>query len=171
MEELLNNLYPNRIKVPESIVDLPENDFMVYILTYNGTPIVLGHGKRNRARVIFDDIHTITSNHIKALFVRLYKLFGNGTFDRYIVTCRSKDDAKQVENNLHYQIGGNNRNLPKDIRNQLVNNFPPDSIALLLLEIALRSSFDGLADLRKWRNDGLINDDIWQQISERLRLN
>jgi hypothetical protein len=170
MKDFLESLYPNRIIEPENVTALPEKEYMVYILTYNNIPIVLGHGKRIRAKIIFDDISHRTC-HMKALLVRLYLLFGNSTFHKYIVSCNGKQEAKQVETNLHHEIGGNNPNIPGGIRNQLFADIATDSIIYLLLEIALRSSFDGLSDLRKWRSDGLISDTIWAQISERLQLN
>ena len=115
MIEILQQLYPNRIILPETIKEIPNTGYMVYILLFNGNPIVLGHGQRNRSKVIFDNEQQITSSHIKALFVRLYNLYGNGEFERFIITCKNKDEAKAIESNLHKQIGGNNRNLPAEI--------------------------------------------------------
>jgi hypothetical protein len=40
----------------------------------------------------------------------------------------------------------------------------------LILEIALLSSFDGLSDLKKWRTNGILNDEIWGEVANRLRL-
>jgi hypothetical protein len=149
MYERLEELYPNRILSPESIESIPNNIYMVYILTYNNKAIVLGHGKKNRSKVIFDDINQITSSHLKAFFVRLYNLFGNGTFDRYIILTDSKQEALEIEGNLHQKIGGNHRQLPEEIRGQLFDGIERNSVTELVLEIALRSSFDGLSDLRK----------------------
>ncbi|MEB3121208.1 MAG: hypothetical protein VKL41_08285 [Snowella sp.] len=139
-------------------------------MTHNGIPIVLGQGKKNRSKVIFDNLNQTTSSHLKALFVRLYFLFGEGTFERYIIICDDKNEAKSIEKTLHQTIGGNHRNIPTEIRNQLFNNLDPNSITYLLLEIALRSSFDGLSDIRKWRNDGILSNEIWAEISARLQL-
>ena len=167
----LQQLYPNRIISPVTINDIPNNGYMVYILLFNKNPIVLGHGQRNRAKVIFDNENQITSSHLKALFVRLYNLYGNGEFERYIINCQNKEEAKEIENNLHKHIGGNNRNIPNELRNELFNGLEPNSVSYLVLEIALRSSFDGLSDIRKWRADGILSDVIWTEISQRLRLN
>lgn len=166
----LQTLYPNRILTPVDVNDIPNNGYMVYILTFNNNPIVLGHGKKNRSKVIFDNQNQITSSHLKALFVRLYNLYGYGEFKRYIISCQNKEEAKIIESNLHRQIGGNNRNIPIEIRNQLFNGLKPNSVSYLVLEIALRSSFDGLSDIKKWRADGILSDAIWQDISLRLRL-
>lgn len=171
MIEILQQLYPNRIILPETIKEIPNTGYMVYILLFNENPIVLGHGQRNRSKVIFDNEQQITSSHIKALFVRLYNLYGNGEFERFIIPCKNKDEAKAIESNLHKQIGGNNRNLPAEIRKQLFNNLDPHSASYLLLEIALRSSFDGLSDIKKWHADGILNNNLWLDISQRLRLN
>ncbi len=170
MLETLQQLYPNRITIPTTINDIPNRGYMVYILVFNNNPIVLGHGQRNRSKVIFDNENQITSSHLKALFVRLHNLYGNGEFNRYIISCQNKDEAKIIEGNLHRQIGGNNRNIPIEIRNQLFNGLEPNSPSYLVLEIALRSSFDGLSDIRKWHADGILSDAIWTDISQRLRL-
>ena len=34
--------------------------------------IVVGHGQKDRAKIIFDDLDNYTSGHIKAIFLRLY---------------------------------------------------------------------------------------------------
>lgn len=167
---ILEQLYPNRILTPVNINDIPNNVYMVYILIFNNNPVVVGHGKKNRAKVIFDNDNQITNSHLKALFVRLYNLYGNGEFERYIINCQNKEEAKEIENNLHQQIGGNNRNIPPEIRNELFNGLEPNSVSYLVLEIALRSSFDGLSDIRRWRADGILSDEIWNEISERLHL-
>lgn len=172
MLERLQQLYPDRIISPETVNDISMNDYMVYILIFNNNPIVLGHGKRNRAKVIFDNENQITRGHIKALFVRLYNLYGKGKFERYTINCqKNKEEAKVIEKNLHKQIGGNNRKIPDDIRDQLFHGLNANSVSYLLLEIALRSSFDGLSDILKWHADGILNDDIWNEISQRLHLN
>jgi len=171
MLEKLQQLYPNRIISPLTIKDIPNKGYMVYILIFNSNPIVLGRGQRNRAKVIFDNENQITSNHFKALLVRLYNLYGNGKFERYIINCQNKEVAKEVENNLHRQVGGNNRSIPTEIRIQLFDGLDPNSVSYLVLEIALHSSFDGLSDIRKWRAAGILSDVTWIEISQRLRLN
>ena len=167
----IEKLYPNRLAIPSSINDIPNTGYMVYFLSFNNEPIILGHGKKNRAKVIFDNETQITSGHIKALFVRLYHLYGFGDFKRYMIHCQNKEEAKEIESSLHKEIGGNNRNIPEEIRNQLFDGISKNSVTNLVLEIALKSSFDGLSDLRKWRADGLLNDTIWSEISQKLRLN
>ena len=171
MIERLNQLYQNRLIIPENVNQIPQTGYMVYILVFNDNPIVVGHGKKNRAKVIFDCDGQITSSHLKALFVRLYNLFGNnGHFERYIITCESKDEAQIIEKKIHKEIGGNNRNLPDEILNHLFDGIDSNSITYLVLEIALRSSFDGLSDIRKWRADGILSDVVWSEISQKLQL-
>lgn len=170
MEELLQNLYPKRVLIPIDINHIPKDGYMVYILAFNKGAIVLGHGQKNRAKVIFDNENQITTGHIKAIIVRLYNLYGNGIFNRYIIHCQSKKEAKEIESRLHNVIGGNTRNIPIEIRNILFKGIDQNSVTRLLLEIALRSSYDGLSDLKKWRADDLITDIIWAEISKKLRL-
>ena len=167
----LNSLYPNRVVRPNSQSDLmPPGCYGVYILALNERPIVLGHGRRNRARVIFDDIDSITPNHIKAICVRLYHLYGSGSFQRYIINCSDKNEAAETENALHQRIGGNSRDLPKEILDELFSGIDPESVCALLLKIALTSSYDGLSDLRRWNKMGLLKESDWEIISHKLRI-
>ncbi len=167
----LNALYPNRVVRPTSQADLmPPGRYGVYILALNERPIVLGHGRRNRARVIFDDTASITPNHIKSIFVRLYHLYGSGTFARYLINCADKTEAIEIETSLHHRIGGNSRDLPKDILDKLFSGIEPEGICALLLKIALTSSYDGISDLRRWKKARLIKESDWNIISFKLRL-
>ena len=68
MIEKIESLYPNRVINPTNLSEIPNNIYLVYILFFNGNPVVLGHGKKNRAKVIFDNINQITTSHLKALF-------------------------------------------------------------------------------------------------------
>lgn len=170
MLNTLNQLFPGQVFVPNTKENIPNGVYMVYILAHNNTAIVAGHGKKNRASVIFDDVNTITNNHYKALTVRLYHLFGNGDFSRFIIECEDKADAKAKESIIHQQIGGNDGIIPNPILNQLFNGIPQGSFANLFLKLALLSSFDGLSDLRKWRNAGLFDNPTWTQVKNRLQL-
>lgn len=167
----LNQLYPNRVIATDNIEQIPNTGYMVYILIFNGKPIIVGHGKKNRSKVIFDDLNKITTSHLKAFFVRLYNVFGEGNFERYIIICENKTEANEIEKVLHKEIGGNNRSLPTEIREKLFDGIERNSITYLLLEIALRSSFDGISDLKKWKKDGIIPNNVWIEISNKLLFN
>jgi hypothetical protein len=156
--------------VPESIDNIPNEKYLVYILCFNDKPIVLGHGRKNRARVIFDDLNHITSGHIKAMVVRLYHIFTDGEFSRLIIPCNSKQEAQDIEKQLHNLVGGNTLELPKIIIQKLFDGLELNSNTYLILRIALSSSFDGLSDLRKWNRLGLIDEEVWEELSTRLRL-
>lgn len=168
-KNILETLYPNRITEPAAVQDIPRGVYMVYILTYNDTPIVVGHGKHNRAKVIFDDKNQISSAHIKAIFVRAYRLFGQGEFKQFLITCHNKNEAKEIEATLHREIGGNSRNLPEDILTSLFKDISTDSTGYMVLRMALSSSFDGLSDLKMWRKDGILNDELWGIVGRRLQ--
>jgi len=171
MQNILNSLYPNRIQIPKSLNDFISNKYYVYILALDNKPIVVGHGKQNRAKIIFDDINQITSNHLKSLFVRIYRLFSeNGQFDQYLIECKTKDEAKLIEANLHKIIGGNKRDLSKEILNKLYQDFPEDSLEHMVLKMALCSSFDGISDIKKWRREGILKADVWENIKNKLKL-
>ena len=168
-EQDLLSSYPQTVR-PDSATDIPKKVWLVYILTYNGKPIVVGHGKASRAKVIFDGRSQVTSGHLKALFVRMYRLFGSGLFQPYMIPCTSKEEAKRIEKSLHDTIGGNSRELPTEIEQSLFEGLVPGTLPHMVLRMALCSSFDGLADLRLWRRKGILSDEIWNPLSAKLAL-
>lgn len=172
MQLILNKLYPHRIKTPISIKDFTPNIYYVYILTLDNQAIVVGHGKQNRAKIIFDNINQITPNHLKALFVRIHKLFNkNGQFDQYIIECKNKDEAKSIEANLHKIIGGNKRELSDEVLTKVYQGLAENSLETMVLKMALCSSFDGISDIKKWRREGILKDEVWENIKTKLELN
>lgn len=166
----LNQLYPNRIITPQNVNEIHKGTWYVYILSYNERAIVVGQGQRNRARVIFDDIEISTDNHYKSLFVRLYRLFGNGVFNQFLITCNSRDESKIIETALHREIGGKGTVIENDILENLFQNIERSSSIWAFLKIALLSSYSGLSDLKKWRRGGIINDLEWQIITDKLQI-
>ena len=171
MFDTLNQLHPNRISNPQNADELINNVYYVYILTFNDSPIVVGHGKKNRAKVIFDDINTITQGHLKAFLIRIYRIFGDGLFNQFVINCDNKEEAKIIENNLHLNIGGNRNVINQDLLFSLFDGIDVNSKQWIYLKIALLSSFDGLSDLKKWRREGVISDEDWVVISNRIQLN
>lgn len=171
MFDTLNQLYPNRISNPQNAGELINNVYYVYILTFNDSPIVVGHGKKNRAKVIFDDINTITQGHLKAFLIRIYRIFGDGLFNQFVINCDNKEEAKIIENNLHLNIGGNRNAINQDLLFSLFDGIDVNSKQWVYLKLALLSSFDGLSDLKKWRREGVISDEDWVVISNRIQLN
>lgn len=168
--EMVEDGYKRNLFEPQKLDDIPRKKPLVYILTYSGKPIVVGRGTFNRAKVIFDDETNITGQHIKAFFVRCYRLFGNGEFKRYVIHCDSVDEAKGIERHLHRVIGGNHRELPKDIESSLFQSFPEGSRARLIIDLARESAFDALGDMRRWRRKELISDEEWRIITDGLKL-
>ena len=167
--DVLNTLYPNRVHIINNINEFPQNQYMAYILAQNNIAIVTGHGKKERSKIIFDQMHTVTSGHLKAFIVRLHHLFDQNNFERYFIPAISKIEAKEIETNLHNHIGGNTNTLPEYLHNYLFEGIT-NPIALLILNLALHSSYSGIDDLKKWRRLGLIEDDIWNIISNKLQL-
>jgi hypothetical protein len=156
---------------PENIDAMPIDKYMVYILSYDDKAIVVGHGEKKRAKIIFDNINTNTSGHIKSILVRIYHLFGEEEkFQRFIIPCVNKEEAKEIEKELHNQIGGNTTDFPERFRDKLFADIG-DSFTQTILNIALESSFDGLADLKKWKNEQLVPDVILERIWDNLKLN
>jgi len=165
----LEQCYPGRINEPRSVQDIPSNVFLVYVLVCDGVPIVLGHGRRNRARVIFDDADRISPGHIKAIVVRAYQLFGGASFERYLIECADKEDARATEKFLHGKFRGNTRALPGTIESKIFQGLE-GTVAEIILRIAFLSSFDGLADLRLWRQKGILDDNTWKIVANKLQL-
>ncbi len=174
LKDIINQKYPNcDLEIPSCIDDLSRGIYMVYILTFddgNGSagPIVVGHGRYNRVRIIFDEEERVTTNHFKAFLVRAYKLFGKGTYRRYIIECDSKAEAQEIETYLHGRIGGNEKFLPNNIKTALFkDSFDP--LVLMVLKMAWHSSYDGLSDLRSWKAKNVI-DKEWSAIAAHLKL-
>src|SRR5436305_1294680 len=116
-EKLLKNMFPKRrVECPTSAseIRLDNGVYVAYVLAIDGYAIVVGHGRRNRAKVIFDSLEKITSGHIKAIIVRLHALFPakDAKFERFTIYCTDKMEAKKVEAQLHREIGGNSLDLP-----------------------------------------------------------
>lgn len=135
IEQKLDSVIRKRLEYPKSVGELPADLYLVYILTFNQDPIVVGHGKKNRAKVIFDSKKTITP-HIKALIVRLHILFGdaNAVFERCIIRCKSKEEAKQIETQVHDTCGGNKLALPETIEAKLFDGIKIRSPAWMAIE-------------------------------------
>ncbi len=170
--EQLEKFVPNRVERPEKISDLESGIFYVYILSVDNLPIVVGHGKRNRARVIFDTVTSITPNHIKAMTVRLHLLFGRDRveFERYVIRCDSKREAAKIEAAIHGTFGGNKLVVPETLLEDLLRGLDSHPLSKMVLKMALCSSFDGIADLRRWRKKGILEDSVWEPIKDILIL-
>src|SRR6059058_939858 len=113
----LQKRYSGRVELPADVSGILPGFFYVYILTVDGQPIIVGHGKKNRAQVIFDSETSATSGHIKALMVRLHLRFASDSavYGRYLIQCASKAEAQEIEAELH-QFGGNTLRLPDAVR-------------------------------------------------------
>ncbi|WP_438971886.1 hypothetical protein [Methylophaga sp.] len=171
--EKLYEEYGRRLIDVSSPSDIPKKVALVYILFWGDQALVVGEGKENRARVIADDLETVTPNHKKAIKVRLYRLYGDEemAFSAYVIQCISKSEAQSIEKNLHVLIGGNKSAIEAKILEELFSGLEEHSLVCLLLRQALCSAFDGISDLKKWRREGLIEDSVWLEICQRLRLN
>ena len=155
----------------KSLIEIPKDKYLIYALSVNDKYVVLGRGKYNRAKVIFDDIENISYNHIKSFKVRLYHLFtSNLKFKREIIIVNSINQAKKLEKEKHKYLGGNSLVIDRQIEDRLFNLCKDEEIVTLLLRIALRSSFSGLYDLRKWYKEKIISEFHWKKISNILQL-
>ena len=166
--EKLNPTIKHRLVYPKSAGELPANSYLVYILLFNKKPIVVGHGKKNRAKVIFDSKEK-TTGHIKALHIRLHILFGGkkAVFKRCIIRCKSKEEAKKIEAEVH-KCGGNDLGLPKGIETKLFDGIKEHSPAWVALKMAVCSAYGGILDLKRWRKKRILDNKTWEQIAEKL---
>lgn len=172
VEDHLETHYKSDLIRPASIAEIPAATELVYILLWDSKPIVIGRGKSNRAKVLFDDAEQCTV-HLKSLVVRLHQLYGGGErrATRLLVRCDSAATSKTIEGDLHRRFGGNETRLPQAILDRLLKDIAPHSTPWLLLQQALLSAYDGQSDLKRWRKHRLISERDWSAISERLSLN
>lgn len=171
---LIKNLYPDRVKEIYSESEILKNNYCVYFLTRDDNCIVLGQGKKNRSRVIFDRDDR-TTNHYKACVVRLHTLYGGvepESFRRYIIDCgENQVEAKTIEKRLHAEISWKKvEKIPGDIVEKLFKAVPPDPTTNLVLRIALCSYYDMLSDIKKWQAQGIISNDVYNNIALALKL-
>ncbi len=167
---IVTKYYP-RLIVPHTLADIPRSQELIYGLILNDVTVVCGRGKFNRAKVIFDGAQQ-TTVHIKALTVRLHRRYGppQQVVERFVIPCATKADALLVERDLHQRIGGDGPNIPAQIQTALLAGLAPASPAYILLRAALLSAYDGLSDLRRWREAGIADDATWEEINQRLAL-
>ena len=59
--------------------------------------------------------------------------------------------------------------MPPEVQSRLLKDLEEHSLPWLLLKIALRSANSGMQDLKNWRKDGLIKEEAWKTISDRLK--
>ena len=170
MIEILNNYADQLIQV-ETPDQIPVNNYMVYIFGMNNMAVVVGHGKKNRAKVILDNQDHLTPNHIKSLFVRCCVLYSEGPFEKMIIPCDSKASARQIELEIQALLGGNVLRLPPQVEEKLFEDIEPGSMTDLVLRMAMASSFSAIVDLLKWARLGLLVPDVKNVISRKLAIN
>ena len=171
MIDILSNLYGERIIEIQTHLQIPGDEYMVYIFGMNDSAVVVGHGKKIRSKVICDDLNQITKNHIKAFYVRCCLLCGEGPIDRLVIRCQNKQEALQTECVVHGLIGGNVLQLPPEVEDQLFQDIEPGSKPYMVLRMAMASSFSAIADLLKWDRLGLLDQDVKDVISQKLAIN
>ncbi|MDP3830122.1 MAG: hypothetical protein Q8Q47_02555, partial [Ignavibacteriaceae bacterium] len=108
MEDYIRNTFPNNeLIIPQLVDNIPINTSLVYILTYKNVPIIVGEGKKKRARVIFHNKDYYPEAHMKSITARLHIIYGNPEFlRRYIIVCNSREEAKVIQNKIHRERGG-----------------------------------------------------------------
>ena len=170
MTEILNNYADQLIQV-ETPDQIPVNQYMVYIFGMNGSAVVVGHGQKNRAKVILDNQDYLTPNHIKSLHVRCCVIHGQGPFEKLIIPCDSKASARQTELEIQALLGGNVLQLPTQVEEKLFEDIEPSSMTDMVLRMAMASSFSAIADLLKWARLGLLNTQVKNVLSTKLSIN
>ena len=180
LEIILNEgNFDNEIIIPQIKEDIPgyakskysKDGYMVYILAFKNKAIVTGHGKKDRSKIICDNINTSTHNHYKSLMVRCYlisKETKEEDFTRFIIRCNSKEKAKEIENYLHKEIGGTGTELPDSIDGEFTSKYKE---ADLIVKLARASKFSGMSDLKTWK-ESIIDFDknTWGYIYELFQL-
>ena len=170
MLDILSNLCERMIEI-QTHLQIPGDEYMVYIFGMNGTAVVVGHGQKNRAKVILDNQDHLTPNHIKSLHVRCCVMHGQGPFEKLIIPCDSKASARQTELEIQALLGGNVLQLPSQVEEKLFEDIEPGSMTDMVLRMAMASSFSAIADLLKWARLGLMNTQVKNVLSTKLSIN
>lgn len=168
---ILEKDYANRFHIIDNVKDIPYNVQMVYILLFNEKAIIVGRGKKNRSKVIFDTLEK-TTDHYKATMVRLYNLYENDAkYTRIIIPCEDKKESESIENDLHRKIGGKGVSLTDKIKSELFSDIHEDSKEVaMLIKMILISSYNGISDMKNWRKCDLLNPNTWNIISKKFRV-
>ena len=152
-------------QICNGIEDLNITEYMVYILMVDNNAIVIGVGKKNRAKVIFDNETNITKYHIKSIVVKLYqKYYPNATYHKIIIPCENRISALEIEKDLHEYFNGNKIIITDEIKLKLDECKMQES-SKLIIKLALLSSYSALSDLHKWKKAKLINEEQWNEIA------
>jgi hypothetical protein len=169
----LDSFYKGRTLFPLIPSEIPADCYMVYILAISNEVVVIGHGKKNRAKVIFDSLEYSTPTHVKALKVRLYNLYSKfGTKrTKALIVCESKQEAYQIEKRLQSEFHGNSLQIASEIAAKLESDERLIHSSLAFIKLALCSYYDGLSDLKRWKKRGLIDEKSWNLITKILKLN
>lgn len=160
----------------ETLKLYPEkNEYRVYIMTRDDNAIILGHGRWDRAKVIFDDLSKYTATHCKSGLLRLYNLYDlslttKPSIGRYMILCENKVQAEKLEHELQRKFGGNVSEVPQYLFDFILRNYSKGSPEWLLVMMAFQSNFSPLTDLCKWRRKGLILDNVWKNLVDLLYL-
>lgn len=151
---------------------IPNHKYLVYALKAGEDYIVLGHGRKNRAKVIYDNINNITYSHLKSFKVRLYILFRSHLkYSSEIIICEDKKTAWELEKLLHKEYTKSNTNdLITEFKSDLEPSWKEHRDVELLLKIALNSSNSGLNDIKKWHRKKIIRERDYKIIKSILKL-
>lgn len=168
----LDSFYKGRTVFPLNPRDIPTDCYLVYVFAIRNEVVVIGHGKKNRAKVIFDSLEYSTPAHIKALKIRLYNLYSKSGAKRTraLIRCESKQEACQIEKKLQSEFGGNSLQIPSEIAEKLEGDKRLNRFPLAYIKLALCSYYDGLSDLKRWKKRGLIDEKTWNLITKILKL-
>lgn len=170
IKDYLLSKYPGKVFFPKSKKDLKGRKSMVYILALDNQAIAVGHGGEKRAEVIFDNLD-YSSRHVKAMHIRVHNLYSDpDKYERFVIDCDDRDEAKKIEKDLHVTIGGNKLKIPDDYRDKLLQEIKDDPVSSMVLRMALSSYYDGVADLKKWYKHKVIDEKTWLIISKILKL-
>jgi len=159
--------------------DLKHNKYyMVYALTFKDKAIAIGHGRYDRAKVIFDNYNTYTRSHIKSTLIRFYHLAyiednEKNIYQRFVAFCGDKILAEKIEGRLHNEFGGNNNQIDEDIKKSVLKKSYQNRESKIIIDFALLSSYCGLSDLHHWRNNSQelgFDNEIWNMIWDDLNL-
>ncbi|MBR6388686.1 MAG: hypothetical protein IKS15_01000 [Opitutales bacterium] len=161
VDDFISKYSDKIIENVDSFANIKSEKDLVYIVTYEDIPIVVGSGKKERA------IKTIKGNHIKSIFLQIYKKYGiKEKLRYYYIETKDKKEAKEIERNAHIVFGGDSRAIKPEVLSNFEREYKKYPHIEKYIKQALLSSYDGLSDLRVWYANEIITDEEWKDIKK-----
>lgn len=152
--------FDKRIVEIDSFENITSQKNLVYIVTHGYLPIVVGSHTKKRA------INVIKGNHLKSIFIQIYKKYGSEKLRYYYIEAEDSKEAKEIEKKCHRLFGGNSRLVKEDVFFNFKKEYKKYPHVEKYIKQAILSSHDGLSDLQNWYNNEIITKEEWEDIQK-----